>query len=408
MSLTPANRFNNWDSVPFPECLDEARVSRLGKIFARNYQKAGKVPIVDQGQGLITGWTDNEDLAIRESLPVVVFGDHTRAFKFVNFPFAVGADGTHLLKPSQDFNVRFFYYACLHLPLPNRGYNRHFTVLKEQNVPKPPKLEQEKIAAVLWKVQKAVEVEEKLIATARELKHSTMRQLFTRGLRGEPPKECELGQIPQTWEVATLGDLFGIKHGFAFKGEFFALAGGHILLTPGHFFEEGGFRDQKDKTKYYTGKFPKEYLLNEGDLLVAMTEQKAGLLGSSLLVPQSDKYLHNQRLGLIVDLNARRLDKLFLFHMFNTPEIRARIAQTASGSKVKHTSPGKIRDLSVALPLIPEQKEIATILTTISNKISVHERKRSTLQELFRTLLRQLMTGQIRVHDLAIDLTEIQ
>ena len=77
--------------------------------------------------------------------------------------------------------------------------------------------------------------------------------------------------------------------------------GDYALLTPGNYFESGGYRDRGEKQKYFTGSIPSDYILSEGDLLVAMTEQAAGLLGSPLLVPEPDRFLHNQRLGLVVD-----------------------------------------------------------------------------------------------------------
>jgi type I restriction enzyme S subunit len=74
-----------------------------------------------------------------------------------------------------------------------------------------------------------------------------------------------------------------------------------VLLTPGNFYETGGYRDRGEKQKYYTGEIPSGYVLNQGELLVAMTEQAAGLLGSPILVPESGKFLHNQRLGLVTN-----------------------------------------------------------------------------------------------------------
>jgi type I restriction enzyme, S subunit len=267
-------------------------------------------------------------------------------------------------------------------------------------IPLPPLPEQGKIAAVLGVVQRAIEEQERLLALTAELKKTLLHKLFTEGLRGEPQKQTEIGPVPDSWEVVKLGDLFQIKHGFAFDGKFFKPAGRYILLTPGHFFESGGFRDQGQKTKFYTGEFPRGYLLQKGELLVVMTEQKEGLLGSSVIVPESDRYLHNQRLGLIQDLDQARLSKDFLYYLFSTPAVRKRIFMTASGSKVRHTSPDKIRDVWVALPSLEEQHESVKALAAVDQKLAVTARKHAALTALFRTLLHQLMTAQIRVHDL--------
>ena len=130
-----------------------------------------------------------------------------------------------------------------------------------------------------------------------------------------------------------------------------------------------------------------------------MTEQKSGLLGSAALVPDEDRYLHNQRLGLIVDLDAKRLNKNFLFNVFNLPHLRAEVAKTSTGSKVKHTSPTKLRDVKVGIPpTLEEQEDIATALSTTERKIAVAKSKRIQLQDLFRALLHELMTAKTRVH----------
>jgi len=265
--------------------------------------------------------------------------------------------------------------------------------------------EQRKIAGVLGVVQRAMEQQGRLLALTAELRKTLLHQLFTVGLRGEPQKQTGLGPVPESWGVVKLGDLFQIKHGFAFDGEFFKPVGRYILLTPGHFFESGGFRDQDQKTKFYTGEFPHGYLLQRGELLVVMTEQKEGLLGSSVIVPESGRYLHNQRLGLIQDLDEARLSKDFLYYLFNTPAVRKRISMTASGSKVRHTSPNKIRDVWVALPSLEEQHESVKALAAVDQKLAVTARKHAALTALFRTLLHQLMTAQIWVHDL--DLPEL-
>jgi len=84
------------------------------------------------------------------------------------------------------------------------------------------------------------------------------------------------------WPQVRFAELFRVKHGYAFKSKFFDLSGPYVLLTPGNFHEEGGFRDQGEKQKYYTGDIPDGFILNEKDLLVAMTEQ--GLMSGEIAV----------------------------------------------------------------------------------------------------------------------------
>lgn len=202
--------------------------------------------------------------------------------------------------------------------------------------------------------------------------------------------------VPKGWIYSTLEGLIDIKHGFAFKSEHFTNQGKFVLLTPGHFNESGGFRDQQDKTKYYNGVIPDGYLLTRGDLLLAMTEQAAGLLGSAAHIPEDNKYLHNQRLGLVKVLNPDKIDPHFLFWLYNSSEVRKQIAEQASGTKVKHTSPGKLIAISVLIPPVAEQKKIAKILSTWDKAIATTERLLANSQQQKQALMQQLLTGQKR------------
>lgn len=184
----------------------------------------------------------------------------------------------------------------------------------------------------------------------------------------------------------TLGTLFKVKHGFAFKSRYFDGDGQLVLMTPGHFREEGGFRDQGEKTKYYSGDVPNGYVLDKDDLVVVMTEQMPGLLGSSVLVPESGRFLHNQRLGRVVDLDCGLLDKRYLYYLFNTRGVRAQISASASGTKVRHTSPGRIRDVTVELPAVSVQRKVARMLALYDELIDNNARRTKLLEHASRLL----------------------
>ena len=226
---------------------------------------------------------------------------------------------------------------------------------------------------------------EKNLQNARELFESQRQFLLQ-------PKEG--------WHEATLADLCNIKHGYAFEGEYFSDSGDHVLLTPGSFFETGGFRDRVEKTKYFTGPIPTDYVLSQGDLLVAMTEQAAGLLGSPLLVPESNRFLHNQRLGLVTGKPAVHWTNEFFFHVFNLEAVRKAIHASASGAKVRHTSPGKIGAVQVAFPdNQPEQLRIAAQVEEIEQASialqSIYRQKLTALDDLKKSLLHQAFSGQL-------------
>ena len=186
------------------------------------------------------------------------------------------------------------------------------------------------------------------------------------------------------WKRYKLGDLLRVKHGWAFKGEFFSETGIQSILTPGNFYESGGFKANTSKDRFYIGEYPKEYLCSKGDLIVAMTEQAAGLLGSTAIVPEDNRYLHNQRIGLI-SCNEY-LNKDFTYYLFMTQTVRQQISRSASGTKVKHTSPEKIYEVQVYIPKIQTQRNIAKILTTLDQKIQINNQINQELEAMAKTL----------------------
>lgn len=188
------------------------------------------------------------------------------------------------------------------------------------------------------------------------------------------------------WPISSLKGKISIKHGFPFKSEFFSdEESDFIVLTPGNFYEEGGFKRQAGKEKFYTGEVSEEYLHEAGDLIVAMTEQAAGLLGSCARVPESGIYLHNQRLGRITT-DSERILRDYVYHLFKTKTVREQIRLTSSGSKVKHTSPERIYEVKVPLPTVSEQQKIVDLLDAIEAKIEVNNRINAELETMAKTL----------------------
>ena len=187
-----------------------------------------------------------------------------------------------------------------------------------------------------------------------------------------------------------LGDAIRVKHGFAFKSQYFSESGEFVVLTPGNFNEEGGFRLRPSKDRFYTGEIPEDYVLNEGDLIVAMTEQGPGLLGSAALIPESGKYLHNQRLGLIQEIDNKFLDKYFLYYLFNTRPVRGQISSSATGTKVKHTAPERIYRVKIVVPTdVNQQRRIASILSAYDDLIENNRRRIQLLEQAARLLYKE-------------------
>ena len=192
-----------------------------------------------------------------------------------------------------------------------------------------------------------------------------------------------------SWKSLSLGDALSVKHGFAFKSTYFSDRGPFLVLTPGNFHEHGGFRLRTGKDRWYTGHFPEEYILSETDIIVALTEQGPGLLGSSAIVPEGNRYLHNQRLGLVTRLDESVLDRKFTYYLFNTKSVRGQISSSASGTKVRHTSPDRIYRVRVRVPGVESQARIADILSAYDDLIENNRRRIALLEQAARELYRE-------------------
>jgi type I restriction enzyme S subunit len=120
-----------------------------------------------------------------------------------------------------------------------------------------------------------------------------------------------------------------------------------------------------------------------------MTEQTPGLLGSSALIPESGRLLHNQRLGRIVDLDERRLSKGFLYYLFNTKEVRDQISATATGGKVRHTAPERIAQVLFRRPPLETQQSVAAVLSAYDDLIENDRRRMALLEEAARQFYRE-------------------
>ena len=195
-----------------------------------------------------------------------------------------------------------------------------------------------------------------------------------------------------SWRVRKLGEFISIKHGWAFKGEYFADSGKYILLTPGNAHETGGLKLRPGKEKYYLGDFPPDYLMKAGDMLVVMTDliQAAPILGGAIMVPEDDRFLHNQRLGLVEFLPNSKIDRGFLYYVLNSPNYRGQVKGSATGATVRHTAPTRICDCKVLVPdKLAEQEKIAQVLSAYDDLLAINQRRIALLEDAARRLYRE-------------------
>ena len=210
-------------------------------------------------------------------------------------------------------------------------------------------------------------------------------------------KLTEAGVIPEDWDSKRLGDLFCLKSGVAFSSEYFN-DNGPILLTPGNFKLSGGLSFNEKNTKRYSGEYTASAKLNNGDLLIVMTDLTPGcnLLGKPAFVQSDEIILHNQRIGK-VELRREDVDKNYMFHICLSKLYLSKIKETATGSTVRHTSSKSIHDVVISLPPFPEQQAIVQILSDMDTEINQLEQKRHKYTLLKQGMMQQLLTGKIRL-----------
>ena len=199
--------------------------------------------------------------------------------------------------------------------------------------------------------------------------------------------------VADDWPEVRLGDLVAIKHGWPFKGEYFSevLTGRPIVVNIGNFSYTGGFRFESTPVREYRGSYPSEYILSPGDILLVMTCQTEGgeILGIPGRIPDDGRtYLHNQRMGKVEVIASSTIDSSFLYWLFLSPDFNRELVTTASGTKILHTSPGRIEAFRFRLPSVSEQRAIAHILSTLDHKIELNRRMNETLEAMAQAIFK--------------------
>lgn len=212
-------------------------IRRRHKIKRSEYLVTGRIPVVDQSQEFIAGYINDEERVYEGPLPVIVFGDHTCTLKYVDFPFAIGADGTQLIRPTSDFDIRYFYYSLRSLSLEHFGYQRQFKYLKEKKVLWRPMEDQRKIAAILSAYDDLIENNTQRIAILQEMARLLYREWFVHfrfpGHEKVTMVNSPFGPIAEGWEVKQLRQVCHLVVGQSPKSEFYNEEGNGLPFHQG-------------------------------------------------------------------------------------------------------------------------------------------------------------------------------
>lgn len=184
-----------------------------------------------------------------------------------------------------------------------------------------------------------------------------------------------------------LGEILDVTRGASLSGEYYATEGDYIRLTCGNFdYQNNCFKENTSKDNLnYIGEFRSEFLMKKGDIITPLTEQAIGLLGSTAIIPESGKYIQSQDIAKIV-CKEDLLDKDFAFYLISSTIVKQQLSAAAQQTKIRHTSPDKIKDCIVWIPKLTEQKCIGKLLRTLDSKIELNRAINQNLEAMAKQL----------------------
>ena len=346
-----------WEKINIQKAFSQ--VSTTGKkIPTKDILPFGKYPVIDQGEEFISGYFNNKDKVISANSGIVIFGDHTRNFKLVNFDFIPGGDGTKILKPNVGIDLEFFYFQCLYLELPDKGYHRHFKYFKESNFYLPPLPEQQylsqKLTALLDEVAQTKQRLEAIPALLKQFRQSVLADAVSGRLTKIAPK------------ITKMSDIAKFQNGFAFNSEDFSKSGEWQVFRLGNI--RDGFLFYENKPVFISEKLAKtqeKFIPKVGDSLISMTGTRFKQdYGFACIVEKDEKILLNQRVGRIIPIKDKIIPK-FLNLSLRSEHFRQQFFKGETGGVNQGNVGSKhIMSISINLPTLEQQTQIVQKVET--------------------------------------------
>lgn len=378
-------------NLRFPEFRDARpwEVKRLGelvttitppkKLQTTEYQPSGQFPIIDQSPNDICGWTDDEAALVEVDFPVVVFGDHSCVVKLVESPFAQGADGIKILAPADGIDGRFLFLSLEANPIEQKGYNRHFSDLKEKLIPLPLKSsgEQQKIADCLSSLDDLIRAEGARLGVLKDHKRALMQRLFPRPGETTPRLRFPAFRDAGPWEVKRLGDE-GIADFVRDRIAAVDIPAGHYVSTINLLSDFDGLAEKPEMPPPGSA-----IAYRAGDILM------------SNIRPYLRKIWVADRSGgasndVIVARPGKKIVPTFLGHLLMSDRFISYIMDGAKGVKMPRGDLEQIQGFEVPLPSLPEQQKIADGLTALDDLIRAQGERIEALRSHKRGLMQQL------------------
>ncbi len=184
-----------------------------------------------------------------------------------------------------------------------------------------------------------------------------------------------------------LGRILDVKRGASLSGQYYDTKGKYIRLTLSNIdYPGGGFKENTSKDNiYFTGPIKDEFIMKKGDIITPLTEQVSGLLGETARIPEDDKYIQSGDVGHVIP-DTSQLDDSFAYYLMSSPSVKQQLSAAAQQTKIRHTSPDKIKDCIVWLPCMTYQQKAGKLLDSINERIRNNNAISSELESLAKTI----------------------
>jgi restriction endonuclease S subunit len=386
-----------WPVVPFDECLVPASAS-YRKLKSTDIKASGKIPVIDQGESFISGYTDEPANEYPGALPVIVFGDHTRRFKFVDFKFAIGAQGTHLLYPCADLTPKFFYHYLSALNLESQGYSRHYKFLKQALVPVPRLPEQRRIVAKLEKLLGKADACHQRLAKIPVLLKRFRQSVLAAACSGRLTADWreKIGTTRDEWRRTTVKNVTEkIEYGYTASAKKGGSGPRFVRITD---IQQGRVSWDDVPTCDIAAALSKKYALKSGDIVFART---GATTGKSFLIRKCPPAVFASYL-IRVQAGSQVLPP-FLYLFFQTPEYWAAISENLAGNAQPNCNATKLGQLEFDLPSLAEQQEIVRrveALFALADQIEARYAKaKAHVEKLAQSILAKAFRGELVPQD---------
>lgn len=295
------------------------------KILKSDFLNFGKYPIIDQSEDFIAGYWDKDDDIFKISKPLIVFGDHTRIFKFIDFDFVLGADGVKLLQPKEIILPKYFYYCLRNLEIRNLGYSRHYKELKEIQIPLPPLSVQQQIVAKIENYQA-------IINGAKQVIENYKSQI----------------DINPDWEMVELGEVCDVKSGGTPSRDKEEFWNGNIPWLRSEACKDGLVNEAKEYISEKGFENSSAKYLNPKSTLIALV---GATIGKTAFL--TFKATTNQNVAGLYPKNENELIPEFLFY-----GVQLLYAEFTSLGEFRMANLGIVKGMKIPLPPLSEQEQI--------------------------------------------------